>query len=166
MTKKIKTIDSIQKEIDKLYSEQKKLREAEELRIKQEKAKNTIPLDKLKDYGICDNCNVWGIMPFIRRYTDNYDSFKIGDDVYSRFHENKSITSKGFWEEEKVTISKTKFSREYLEKAKKIAEIMGRDTSEPIFYLQTKDGAIKENQAMIMVIDDICFMFAPRVENE
>lgn len=163
VTKKIKTIDSIQKEIDKLETEKRKLREAEELRIKQEKAKNEIPLDKLKEYAIVDSCNIWGIFPFIKRGSD-VDKFLLQDKEYMPISKDR-ITSVGFGEEERTVFSKTKVSREYINKAIQIGKLIDKD-EDPVFYLKTKDGQIIENQAVIMVIQDLCFMFAPRVENE
>jgi hypothetical protein len=162
---KSKTIEQIDKEISDLYSERKKIQEEKEKERKIKEKRSRIPLEKLKDYSVVDSSNVWGIMPFIKKYQEFPEEFKLEKDTYCLFENKDKIASLGFKEGETITFSKTKFSREYIEKAVEIAKILGKEDY-PKFFLQSKNGEIIEHQAMIMTIRDMCFMFAPRVENE
>jgi hypothetical protein len=163
MTKKtIQLIQTIDREIELLNRRRSDLVKLQEKKKELEASKNIIPLEKLKQYAITDNCNIWGIFPFVNRDSCGQDTFKLGDEEFKLFKEIDTITSSGFGKDERTIFSKTKVSREYLEKAKDIADIL-QINGEPRIYLVTKDNAIVEDRAVIMTIGNLCFMFAPRV---
>jgi hypothetical protein len=171
MTTKIKTkkrtVLDIENEISKLYKEKEMLRDNEKKKEEAEKNKNKISLDKLKNYGAIDICNVWGIFPFIEKYHEVPEKFVLNNEEYFKFEEREQIKSIGFGDDERTIISKTKISRDYLNKAIKIANLLGHNEDSLSFYIQkNKQGEVIEDKAIILVIGNICFMFAPRVENE
>jgi len=159
------TIVSIDIEIEKLQEKKRQLLKAQEEKLKKQKEKEQLSTEILKQYAITDTANIWGIFPFIKR-DESPQNFILKDKRYLPIEYNV-IKSESFGNEERTILSKTKVSREYINKAKEIAELLGRKEhyNEPKFYMEHNNkGEIVEDNAVIMVIDNICFMFAPRVE--
>lgn len=164
-----KTIETINTEIRKLEEQKRKLYELAEKKRLAEKNKDKISLDKLKNYAVTDVSCIWGIFPFIERYSGTPDKFTLKDEEYSEFKDKVSIISEGFGKEEKINIGKSRFSREYIQKAIEIVKLLGypiEDESVHFYVQKNKQGEIIKDKAILMVVNCICFMFAPRVESD
>jgi hypothetical protein len=164
----VKTIESINKQIIKLELERAKLRELEDKKKEEEKNKNKLPLEKLKNYAITDISNIWGIFPFIERYCSTPEEFTISGERYVEFKDKPNIISEGFGKEERITICKSKYSREYLNKIFEIVKILGYkcyDEDITFYCVVDKDYNYKKDTALLIEINNMCFMIAPRVED-
>ena len=118
------------------------------------------------EFMIADPCNVMAIVP-IKRHTEIKDKLEIsGFGDFTKFEGklklgelNKNLKSESFY------LGESKYSFEYLDKAMKTAKaFLGSKQVE--FYLWTENDNQIKNKPCLIVLDNLVFALAPRVDQE
>jgi hypothetical protein len=140
-----------------------------------DKDADSLSSNQLK-YFILDVCNVIGLVPFHKEYNLNNDLIEVKG--LAKFKEVTEpityyqIDSKTF-KAESFKIMQSKYSIEFLEKARKVAKEFNcysnkTYTTEPQFYLKWDEekNEFSQDYPCLIKFDNLVFCLAPRVEEE
>lgn len=124
----------------------------------------------LKDYCILDPANVCGIFPLIKRDNNYKEITEIDTDMglFKKLSDPKiTMSLSPNFTGEVILINKTKYSKEYIDKIRKMASFWFSDTPE-IFMLYDKNKEVfqEDGPAMFVFDNKLCFVLAPRIETE
>lgn len=144
----------------------------DELEEKKEENKSSTPKKKelklLKEYAVLDPANVCGIYPCIKNDDEDIDEIEIEMGWFKKVDSPKiKLISDNSFNSERVDIEGTKYSMEYIEQIKKIANVWFGD--HPIIYMgydKKKNEFIKNHPIMFVFGNNLSFALAPRVGSE
>ena len=131
------------------------------------------------DYLIKEESNVMGIVPINNNMIQeegwldipfplpNDRSKKGLNNIWKKVENNLIIPSWNYGElGEIITISKTKFSTEWIMKAKKMASILFTDKMEFYMPFDKQQNKYIENNPVLIKFDILVFILAPRIKDD
>lgn len=122
---------------------------------------------ELKDYAIVDPSNCIGIFPFIKKDTGDIEELETPLGYFKKMANPKiTLDYYGLEEGHVITIEGSRYSKGFIQEAKKMASIWFDDTPQ-IFMEHTKEGELIPDRPLMMIFGfKMCFVLAPRVDND
>jgi len=155
---------------DTEYIKLSKYNKLKETKTPKVKVVKEIEKIKFSDYGVLEPANVLGIFPFIKKDSDeDVNELKTDMGFFKKYDIDLGIQyfMDENWNVEIFEINGSRYSKEYLDKSRKMANVFFDDKPKILMrYDKEKEKWLKGQPIMFLFDNRLCFILAPRVDSD